>query len=101
PRNGLIRAARRGGPGRRTIDGGCTAFRTRLSPTRGGRDHDRTTPGALSTLARPDLQPDRRPGGGRRDAPERRAHGPRVARDPVRRATRHWQDVARADRREG
>ncbi len=44
--------------------------------TGGGRDDDRPAPGALSPLARPDLRRDRRPGRGRRDAAQRRAHRP-------------------------
>ena len=58
-------------------------------------------PGAVPTLARPDLQPDRRPGGGRRDAAQRRPDRPRRARAPVRRAARHRQDLARPDPRQG
>ena len=56
-------------PGRRRVHG----IQIRRTPqTGGGRDVDRPAPGAVPTLARPDLQPDRRPGSGRRDAAQRR-----------------------------
>ena len=99
-------AAERPGPSRPTWWARATDDRRRVHGiydrrTGGGRDLDDTAPGAVSTLACPDVQPDRRPGSGRRDAPQRGPHRPRLARDPVRRSARHRQDVARADPREG
>ena len=53
---------------------GARHIRARSPSTGGGRDPDRPAPGPLPTLARPDLRRDRRPGSGRRDAPQRRPH---------------------------
>ena len=103
PRNGLVRAARHGGheerSGRRRVHGNSTAAR----PPRigGGRDADRAAPGALPALACPDIRGDRRPGSGRRDAPERRPRGPGQPRRPLRRAARHGQDLAGPDPGQG
>ena len=62
---------------------------------------DRPAPGPLPTLARPDVRRDRRPGSGRRDAPQRRPDRARRPRHPVRRAARNRQDLARADPGQG
>ena len=103
PRNGLVRAARHGGHGDVLVDGGCTALRLRPPATDRSEavTPSRPAPGALPPLARPDLRRDRRPGSGRRDAPQRRPDGPGRARRPVRRAARHGQDVAGPDPRQG
>ena len=61
----------------------------------------RSASSPLPPLASPDVRRDRRPGGGRRDAPQRRPDRSRRPRDPLRRAARDRQDVARADPRQG
>ena len=84
--------------GRRRVHGKYPASR---APSRSVVTADRPAPGPLSALACADLRRDRRPGRHRRDAAQRRPDGARRARDPVRRAARDGQDLARPDPREG
>ena len=108
PRNGLVRAARRGGRGSVPVDGGCTASRshaarasTRSLVTTTG---DRTTSPHQALYRRWRAQTFAEivgQDGRRRDAPQRRPIRPRRARDPLRRPARHGQDVARPDPRQG
>ncbi len=74
---------------------------TRTPTLGGGRDLDGPASGALPALARPDLRRHRRPASGRRDAPQCGARRPGRPRDPVRRAARDGQDVARPDPGQG
>ena len=74
PRNGLVRAARHGGRGDVWSTEGARHFDPAPphDPERRSMTPTRPAPGALPPLARPDVRPDRRPGGGRRDAAQRR-----------------------------
>ena len=87
----------RGRPARRRVHGTSTRLRT----DGGDGDGRDPAPGAVPTLAGPDLRPDRRPGRGRPDAAQRRPCGPGQPRRPVRRAARHRQDVPRPHPRQG
>ncbi len=102
PRNGLVRVAGVGGRGSVLIDGGCTANSSLdTARRRSAVDRRDPAPGALPPLAGPDVLRDRRPGGGRRHAAQRRGDRACLARDPVHGAARNRQDVARPDPRQG